>query len=555
MPNNNSNKFGSATARYEVFFCLLLVLVILAVYWPVSYHGFILLDDDVYITANRHVIEGPSLENIKWAFTTSHAGFWIPLTWLSHMLDSWLYGLNAGGHHMTNVIFHCLNTLLLFLAFHRLTGDLWRSAMVALLFAVHPLHVESVAWASERKDVLFAFFWMLTMIAYSRYAERPGLRRYWLVIVFFALGLMAKPMIVTLPFVLLLMDYWPLGRWKPVNSALPGPSRKTEKLWHLVLEKIPLFFLSALGSVVTFSLQKSGGALPSLQVLSPAARMSNVLVAYGKYIVKMIWPHPLAVLYPLSGSPSAASLGLSVFVLAAISALVVRYMKKHAYLPVGWLWFLGTFVPVIGIVQSGPQSMADRFAYIPFIGLYIMIAWGSACLFGRWRHQKIFLGCLSTIAIIALLMVTRTQVGYWKNNLTLFQHTLAVTKDNFVVHRNLGLAFARQANFNSALLHFQKALAIDPAYPSTYHDIGTVLMLSGNHDRARLFFEQALQRNPNGAKTHNNLGLVLLKLGDVKEAANHFQKALQINPSFAPARQNLRKVQSAMQQQASGNNP
>ena len=525
--------------------CLFLVLAIGTVYWPVQHHNFITLDDELYITANAQVQQGLSREGFKWALTTDHAGFWIPLTWISHMLDCQLYGMNAGGHHMTNVILHILNTLLLLFVFRRMSGAFWPSSIIAVLYAIHPIHVESVAWASERKDVLFALFWMLSMWFYIRYTENPSFRRYLPVILCFFLGLLSKPMIVTLPFVLLLIDIWPLNRMQVKRQDDGVEQGQSRTMRDLILEKVPLFILSASVSVITFFLQKFGGAVTSLSSLSISDRIFNVFVSYGKYLTKMIWPYPLAILYPRQVVLPFWQVAISFLLLTGFSLVLIRYRKNHPYFLIGWLWFLGTMVPVIGIAQSGPQTMADRFAYIPFIGLYMMVAWGLMALLQRWPHKKTVSVLVGAAVLATLMLVARTQVGYWRNDHTLYNHALRTTTNNFVVHRNLGLVLAHQGRFNQALYHWRQALAIDPNYAQTYHDIGTVFMLKKDYDVSLKYLYQALKRRPNYARSHNIVGLVLMSQGKADEAVVHFRRALQIDPGFRKARKNLKKAQLA----------
>ena len=528
------------TARSKLCVSLILVLAIAAVYFPVRDHDFISLDDGLYVTQNIHVNRGLSVESLKWALTTNHAGFWIPLTWVSLMIDSHLFGLSAGHYHVTNVMIHIVNTLLLFFVLRRMTGAIWPSSVVAILFAVHPIHVESVAWVSERKDVLFAFFWMLAMWFYVRYAQNPGIRRYIPLMLCYILGLMAKPMIVTLPFVLLLLDYWPLKRLQIKEKN--HPAEQQQNLLTLVLEKVPLFILTVVVSVITFVLQKSGGAVTSLSTLPVSDRLFNSLISYVKYLGKMVWPHPLAVLYSRPDALPAWQWALSLILLLAFSILIFHYRKNHPYLPVGWLWFLGTMVPVIGIVQSGPQTMADRFAYMPFIGLYIMLAWGLQRMIARWPNRKAFALLTGAIAVTAFMLVARIQVGYWSNDLTLYAHTLKTTSNNFVVHRNYGMALAYKGRLNEALFHFQRALEIDPSYAQTYHDMGTALMLNGDFDESVKYLEHSLKLRPNYSKSHYNLGLALMRLGRFKEAEYHFRRAVQIDPEFKKDRKNLQKA-------------
>ncbi|MBW2569478.1 MAG: glycosyltransferase family 39 protein [Deltaproteobacteria bacterium] len=356
----------------EIIICLFLIITTLAVYWQVTNHEFLNYDDDIYITKNHHVQAGLNLESAIWSFTsgTMVSNYWHPLTWLSHMLDFQLYGMNAGGHHMTSLLFHITNTLLLFFIFRRMTGNIWQSGCVAALFALHPLHVESVAWVAERKDVLSTFFWLLTMLAYCRYVEKPVLIRYFIVLLFFVLGLMSKPMLVTLPFVLLLMDYWPLGRIQ-LGQAIKEGNVKSQKtsFFHLVGEKIPFFLLTAVASVAAYITQQKGGALTCMDLMLLKIQIANALVSYVSYIGKMLWPGKLAVFYPHPGTLPIWESVVAGLLLISITAFVVIPRRRFPYLFVGWFWFIGTLVPVIGLVKVGSFAMADRYTYVPLIGL------------------------------------------------------------------------------------------------------------------------------------------------------------------------------------------
>jgi Tfp pilus assembly protein PilF len=565
---------------------LVLILATSAVYWHVTGHDFVLLDDRLYVYENSHVQNGLTSDSIIWAFTTTHAGFKIPLTWLSLMLDFELYGLDAGGYHLTNLLLHIANVLLLFFILKLMTGALWRSGFVAALFALHPLHVESVAWVTERKDVLSILFWLLTMWAYLGYVERPGMRRYLLMIVSFTLGLMAKPMLVTLPFVLLLLDYWPLGRFQVGQSAdapessVQAPIKSGQPMssvLSLVWEKTPLFALAAVSSVVTFLAQKSAEALVHFETWPITIRIANGLVSYVKYLGKMIWPRSLAVFYPHPGHslPIWKAAGAGVLLLC-ISILVLRGARRYPYLVVGWLWYIGTLVPVIGFVQSGLQAMADRFTYIPLIGLYIIIAWGVPEIVPRWPHRKLYLATLSTTLFLFLMALTWKQVQYWKNSISLFEHTLEVTSNNWLVnidlgtelyregrtddaikhylealrikpdnaeaHNNLGIALDREGRTDDAIKHYLEALRIRPDYAKAHDNLGNAFVRKGRTDDAIKHYLEALRIKPDDAEVHNNLGIAFARKGNFDVAVKHFQKALQINPNFSYARDNLKKV-------------
>jgi tetratricopeptide (TPR) repeat protein len=532
-------------------------------------HEFINFDDNLYVTENKHVLSGISLANLKWALTATYASNWHPLTWLSHMVDVQLFGLKAGRHHLVSVFFHIANALLLFLILHRMTKALWQSAFVAVLFALHPLHVESVAWTAERKDVLSTLFWMLTLGAYVFYTERPGFRRYLPVLGFFVLGLMSKPMVVTLPFILLLLDYWPLGRFQPINQDRGGshdavspekPASKKQKAanappkkavpaqehsvqpvqWSeirpLLLEKAPLFLFSIISSVITFTIQQGG---TSLQALPTDTRIANALVSYGKYLGKTIWPRDLAVFYPHPEAlPFWQVLGAALLLLSA-TFLVVWKIKRHPYLGVGWLWYLGTLVPVIGLVQVGSQAMADRYSYVSLIGIFIMIAWGIPDFLKKWGHRKAVLGVLSGIAVLSCAVVTWEQVQLWRDSITLFSHTLKVTTDNFIAHNNMGTALAGQGENVDAIAHYRAALRISPEYVKAWKNLGIAYEESGRSAKAIEAYQQARRLNPNDAETWNNLGSAYGKAGQTAKAVEAIRQALRIDPAYDEAWNNL----------------
>jgi len=537
-------------SRLELLVCLLLIAATLAVYWQVRNHEFANLDDDLYVTENSYVQAGLTHEGVTWAFTnTSQANLWLPLTWLSLMLDFELYGLRAGGYKITNVLFHLANTLLLFLVFKRMTGKLWRSAFVVALFALHPLHVESVAWVTERKDVLSTLFWMLTMWAYLRYVERPGIKRYLVIILTYTLGLMAKPMLVTLPFVLLLLDYWPLNRFHPVGRDVGGetPNRPLTNLVKssppiisLVLEKIPFIVLAAVTSAATLLAQHKGGGLQSVAFLPIKVRIANSLVSYVSYISKMVWPQPLAVLYPHPGSSlpmwQAAGAGL---LLVTISVMVLRATRRYPYLMVGWLWYLGTLVPVIGLVQAGPQAMADRFTYVPLIGLFVIMAWGLPDLLARWRHRRIALSLAASAAISVMMILSWLQVQLWKNGLTLSEHTLSVTSNNWLIHNNLALVLAKQGRLEEGTNHLYEALRIKPDFAEAHNNLGLRLAKQGRLEEAINHFSEAVRIKPDYAEAHNSFGVALAKQGRLEEAVNHLSEAVRIKPDYAKAHNNL----------------
>ncbi len=487
---------------------ILLAAIILATYWPVAGFDFVVYDDYSYITNNPVVQEGLSVRGLSWAFTTFHASNWHPLTWLSHMLDVELFGLDAGWHHLVNALIHLANSVLLFLVLRGMTGATWRSFVVAALFGVHPLHVESVAWVAQRKDVLSGFFWILAMAAYLRYVRRPGTARYLAALACFALGLLCKPMAVTLPFVLLLLDWWPLGRMAGEPGAQGAPGQPLHAgLPKLLLEKVPFLLLSALSAAVTFLAQKQGGALD--QALSLWARVQNALVAYAAYLWKTVAPVSLAVLYPHPGSSVPAGKAIAAgLLLAALTAAFVHLRGRRPHLLAGWLWYLGTLVPVIGLVQVGVQSLADRYTYIPLVGIFIALSWEAGDRLSRLRVRPSGAAVVAGLVLSALVAVSGVQVRYWRNSVALFRHALSVEPDNWVAHVNLGWALEQEGRLDDAASHYRAALAIRPGNPYA----------------------------------HNNLGYVLELLGRTDEAVFHYREALRLKPDYLYARKNLERI-------------
>ncbi len=527
---------------------LSLIVVTLAAFEQLRNHTFLNFDDNVYITQNRNVQSGLTLEGVIWAFTTTDAANWHPLTWLSHMLDCQLYGLNPSGHHLTNLVFHIASTLLLFLVLERMTGALWRSSFVAALFALHPLHVESVAWVAERKDVLSTFFWMLTMWTYVHYVERPGFNRYLLVLLFFILGLLSKPMLVTLPFVLLLLDYWPLGRFQFGQSSGDHKSNTSRSMnsghqksipLRSVREKAPFFVLSAVSSILTIFAQQIGGAVKSLEYYPLESRIANALVSYVSYIVKMIWPNQLAVLYPYQEMLPIWKVVGSGLLLVCASLLVMRAARKLPFLIVGWFWYLGTLIPVIGLVQVGSQAMADRYTYVPLIGLFIMIVWSVPDIWVGWRYRRVVLSISAGLLLSLLVIITRLQVNHWQNSIMLYEHSLAVTSNNFIIHNNLGLALVEQRKIQEAIAHFTEALRIQPDDAEAHYSLGLALAGQRKIQEAIAHFAEALRIKPDYAEAHNGLGVTLVWQGKIQEAIAHFAEALRIQPDNAKAHYNL----------------
>jgi tetratricopeptide (TPR) repeat protein len=508
-------------------------------------HEFVSFDDNLYVCENPAVTHGLNLKGVGWAFTHTVVANWHPLTMMTHMLDCRLYGLNAGGHHLTNVLLHTASVILLFLVLRRMTGALWRSALVAAVFAIHPLRVESVAWVAERKDVLSGLFFMLTLWAYVRYVGKSKAHSpkskvfYGLVLLFFVLGLMSKPMVVTLPFVLLLLDYWPLNRFTP--PPVPAVTGKGDSLknhflpWRLILEKIPLLALSGAACVATMMIQKD--------IIAPvplALRIGNAAVSYVVYLRQMFCPAGLAVLYPYpQNSLPGWKIALAVVLLAAISAGVFLRRQRQPYLLMGWLWYLGMLIPVIGLVQVGGQAHADRYTYLPQIGLYLALIWAVGSLGAGWRHRRVVLGGLSTVILVALIFCARTQTSYWRNSEVLWTHTLACTSDNYIAHYNLGDALVKMGRRDEAIAQYQKTLQITPNYAEAHDNLGSVLLQKGRVDEAIAHYQTALRITPENATAHNNLGNALRQKGRVDEAIAQCQVALQINPDYADAHDNL----------------
>lgn len=535
-----------------IFIYFALVLSVLSVFWQVRNFDFVNYDDYDYVSENPHVLNGLAYSNIIWAFTTPHVGNWLPLTWLSFMLDCQLFGPNPGRIHFVNVLLHLANTLLLFAVLKKMTGSLWPSAFVAAAFALHPMHVESVAWIAERKDVLSTFFLLLTLAAYVGYVRRSSLFRYLLTILLFALGLMAKPMVVTLPFVLLLLDYWPLNRFSPQNIKVSG--RKFRKsapahnkrpiLYRVIIEKIPFFALSAVLSVATFLVQQSSGAVSDIYSVSLGDRAANAFLSYTRYMCRMFWPQNLAIFYPYDVDTFPFwQIALCALLLFGISFLVLRFGRTQRYLPVGWFWFVVTLLPVIGLLQSGPQGWADRYTYIPYTGLFIIIAWGLPELLSKWPYRsprcrdvaagKIVLGISMLIVLAALGICTRLQVSYWKDTTILFSRALAVTQNNYLAHYNFGSDLSKQGKYAPAIEHYKKAIQIKPYYANAILGLGDAFAAQNDSNRAIECWQKTLQLKPgrdNAAHAHNNLGVVLQEQGKLTEALAHFTKAIQLRP-------------------------
>jgi Flp pilus assembly protein TadD len=538
-----------ARSRFPVWLmAAMLVLVTIVLYWPAMRYGFINFDDPDNITANPHVQGGLNWEGVKWAFrnTEQHA-YWAPLMWLSHQLAWQLFGSNAWGHHLINVLLHAINTALVFLVFRRMTRATGRSLVLAALFGLHPLRVESVAWVTERKDVLSTLFWMLTLWTYAKYVEAAQVRNsksnhwYGAALAMFVLGLMSKPMLVTVPCVLLLLDYWPLGRFEPstLNSDQSRASSQLSTIGKLVTEKIPFFALAAAASVVTFVVQKQGGAVIAIQNLPLGARVGNALISYCRYLGKLFWLTDLAVFYPHPGYWPMAQVFLAGGLIVGTSLLLFVKRRRYPFLLMGWLWFCGTLVPVIGLAQSGEQAMADRFTYVPSLGVLILAIWGAYELTRRWRYQEIALSVAGSAAIVLCLALTRQQLGYWKDSETLFQHALEVTKNNYFAHKALGDALLKKDQIDEAIRQFQEAIRLKPDDADVHYNLGNALLKKDQTDEAIRQFQEVIRLKPDDTEAHNNLGNALLKKGQTDEAIRQFQEVIRLKPDDAEVHNNL----------------
>jgi protein O-mannosyl-transferase len=548
MNVENTQKKVFNKVRPDILIFLFIILATFFIYWQVRNFEFINLDDGLHLK-NTQLLGGFSLENIKWAFRYDQKTYWHPVTWLSYILNIQLYGMKPGGHHMANVHIHLINVLLLFAVFNKATGAPWKSAFVALMFAIHPINVESVAWVSEHKNVLSTMFWMLTMLAYVYYTKRRCLYMYLLSLLFFMLGLMAKPMLVTLPFVLILFDYWPLGRFKFIIPdynfnkkrfrIIISDFRKSS-LFYLIIEKVPFFILSAISVFLSsLSLQNqgidlSGGATPV------KLRVANALVSYFSYIIKMVWPKDLAIFYPYPETVPAWKAYSAFLFLICITLCVMRTFKKMPYIGVGWLWYMGTLFPVIGLVQAGLwPAMADRWAYVPFIGLFVIVAWGGAEFAYKYGIKKKWLTAAATMLFIIFTAASWIQVGYWKNSKSLFKHALDVTDQNFVAYNHLGLALAENGDTHKAIRCLEKTLQIYPYYETAHLTLGYVYSKNNNFDKAIFHYSEALRLNPNLYQGYNNLGILFASLGHINKAIEYYHKAIRINPYSSDSYNNL----------------
>jgi hypothetical protein len=506
------NKLNISPGKQKFIVYTVLTLVTLAVFWQVNQYDFINLDDYAYVKDNSHIQSGITLDGLRWAFSTTYAEFWHPLTWLSLMFDYQLHGLNAGGYHLTNIILHILSALLLFWLFNRMTKAVWKSAFVAALFALHPLHVESVAWIAERKDVLSAFFWMLTLCLYVYYTEKPVIRRYLLVVFSFICALLSKPMVVTLPVIMILLDYWPLKRFESKKNNLI--------LWQLK-EKIPFFILSVVFSIITLYAHY----IPSRKPFPLSSRIANASVSFMTYLEKTFWPHDMAVSYPFSEQlPLWQVLGATILIIVISSAVIV-IVKRLPYLFVGWSWYAITIFPVIGIMQVGGFAMADRYYYLPSIGIAVGLAWGIPSLIKSGDMRKSILLPLGVVFIFMMSFITWKQCGYWKNSVELFNHTLQVTKNNALAHNSIAPSLAEEGQINLAFYHFNEAIHINPDYADAYNNRGNVYSRLGKYQQAIEDYNKAIRLKPDYADAYYNRGLAYFSHGENKLGCIDAKKA------------------------------
>ena len=521
--------------------CLILTAAIIIAFEPVRHNAFISYDDDVYITENPNVQAGLTARSVKWAFTSGHAANWHPLTWLSHMLDYQLFGPNPFYHHLTNVFFLILNSLLLLIIFKKATGNLWASAFAAAVFALHPLRVESVAWVAERKDVLSGLFWLLTIAAHFWYASRPSILRYLCVFISLALGLMAKPMLVSLPLILILLDYWPLNRFDPNWTDIKNKAPK------LIIEKLPLFLLVIASMIVTFLVQQKAGAMFPGSNYSLPVRISNALVVYIGYMSKMLFPWHLAVLYPHPGGTLAIWKPVaSLILLLSMTTAILYKSRNYRFLAAGWLWYIIALIPVIGLVQVGEQAMADRYTYLTSIGFFIALIWPIAQLQKKYKQITKPLCILAVITIVAMIAATRDQVKYWKDDTTLFTRTIEVTKNNYIIHNNLGYTLFSKSRFDEAIGLFNKALEFKPDYAKAGNNKALVYLTTGKFDKAVECLQQTVKMAPYWPDAYNNLGLANFLNANYIDAEKNYRKAITLKPDFPKALNGFGKTLSKL---------
>jgi protein O-mannosyl-transferase len=523
-----------------ILIVLFLIIASCAAFGRITGNDFINFDDDYYITENSHIQSGINAGSIKWAFVSIAVSNWHPLTWISHMLDWRLFGANASGHHFVNLLLHIGAVIFLFLFLNKTTTNIWPAAFAAAFFALHPLRVESVAWVSERKDVLSMFFGMACLYIYAFYAGHSKLSRYLLCLILFALALMSKPMLVSLPFVLMLLDYWPLGRWQKALSV--SMESRYQLAFRLLWEKVPFLLLTITSIVLTLWAQAKGNSIISIERLNFSERLSNAIVSYMAYLGKIFWPADLVVFYPYEVALPLWKVLISAFTLMATTIVALSYIRKLPFLFVGWFWYLGTLIPVIGLVQVGKQSMADRYTYLPSIGIAVILAWLTPYLFRKAEiHEKLLFS--TAITVLCLLgFLTWMQCGYWKNSATLFSHAIRMTKDNYLAHNNLGVAQSAKGMIEEAIGNFDEAIRIRPDYTDAYYNRGIDYHILGRYRRAVEDYNKAILIKPDYTAAYYNRGIAYNNLGYYQRAIEDYEKAIRIKPDYAEAYNNCGAV-------------
>lgn len=535
----------------EIFVCVLLVLSTGAAFYGVAGNDFIEIDDPEYITQNPHVTGGLTADNLRWALTTFQAGNWHPLTWWVHMADVELFGLDAGMHHLTSLLFHIASSLVLFFVFRRMTGALWSSAFVAALFALHPAHVESVAWACEKKDVVSTLFWFLTMGAYVRYARRPSLARYLPVFLLFSIGLTAKQMLVTLPFALLLLDYWPLRRLETESVEGGAPHRlDARRFLRLFAEKIPLFAVAAAVSIVTLFAQQAGGHVKAIEKFPLGVRAANAVVSYATYLVQLVWPAELGMFYLHPKGFAAWKVAGAAAVLIALSALVLRAGRRHRYLIVGWLWYVGTLVPVIGLLQVGNQALADRYTYVPYIGLFILVAWGGPALARGLRLGRPALAAAAVLVLVAFGTRTWFQIRHWKDSITILEHTVSVDPNNYVLHDVVGSLLGKEGRYEDAIRHYNESIRIRPSFAWSHFHLGVVSLHQQRYTDAVAHFSDAVRLQPEFLVARFNLAASYLRLNQLDQAVEQYYEVIRMEPQSVEAQRQLGRIFQAQKKHA-----
>jgi Flp pilus assembly protein TadD len=543
LPDTPTGHFGdnidkSTSKGFVLFLCIALTVIIGAVYMQVGNHPFFGFDDADYVTNNPYIENGITGKSLVWALTSVEAYNWHPVTWLSHISVAHFFGMDPRTHHLTNVAIHILATLLLFLLLFRLTDALWQSLFVAALFALHPLHVESVAWVAERKDVLSALFCFLTLHFYSHYVSKRKPLLYLLALLSFVLGLMSKSMLVTLPALMLLMDYWPLCRLQP-QCRKQAEHHPRDSMAGCIREKLPFFACSLISAVITIYAQNKGGVVRGLQEIPFLLRCENALVAYVTYIGKTLWPHNLAFFYPFPVSIPLWKIAGSLLIMLVLSVAAIRTRHSFPYLAVGWFWFLITLVPVIGLIQVGGQSMADRYTYIPITGLFMAATWGASDLLKVFRYRKAILALIAGAVIFASILLTWRQIGYWRDNISVYQHTLHVTSGDYLIHSFLGAALADNGELDAALHEHSEALRLHPNDTTVHYNLALALVSAGEPEPAIREFQAAILLDPNNVQAHNSLGLALADRGYPDEAIKEFREALRVSPGDTKVHNNL----------------